>query len=66
MTDKDVIFGDWLEHGPWTADECCAGAAGLSGGALMRDVTGRNCWHVADLEELWQKENLRLSSGPAY
>jgi hypothetical protein len=32
----------------------------------MRDVTGRNFWHVADLEELRQKENFRLSSGPAY
>jgi NAD(P)-dependent dehydrogenase (short-subunit alcohol dehydrogenase family) len=60
VTDKDVILVTGSSTGFGQLTSVTLARRGHKVFASMRDVTGRNRQHAADLEELRQKENLQL------
>jgi NAD(P)-dependent dehydrogenase (short-subunit alcohol dehydrogenase family) len=60
MTDKDVVLVTGSSTGFGRLTSVALARRGYQVIASMRDVTGRNRQRAADLEELGQKENLRL------
>jgi len=61
VTDKNVILVTGASTGFGRLMSVTLARRGYHVVASMRDVTGRNRQHAADLEELRRKENLRLS-----
>jgi NAD(P)-dependent dehydrogenase (short-subunit alcohol dehydrogenase family) len=60
MSDKGVVLVTGSSTGFGRLTSVALARRGYQVIASMRDVTGRNRRHAADLEELGQKENLRL------
>jgi NAD(P)-dependent dehydrogenase (short-subunit alcohol dehydrogenase family) len=61
MTEKDVVLVTGSSTGFGRLMSIALARRGYQVVASMRDVTGRNRQHAADLKELRQKENLQLS-----